>query len=93
VNNGYIVTAGAQSFSLPATSAVGDEVALMLNGGTSWTITQGAGQRQRVLANQSTAGVGGSVATTGQGQTIWLICTTASLEWQALAFSGALNVV
>jgi len=93
VNNGYIVTAGAQSFSLPAVSAVGDEIALMLNGGVSWTITQGAGQSIRVLGSMSTGGAGGSVATTGGGQTIWMICTTANLEWQALSFLGALNTL
>ena len=93
VNNGYIIKTGAKSFSLPAASAIGDEVALMLTGGTSWTITQGAGQSIIVGASTSTVGVGGSIATTGAGQTIWIICTTANTTWEALAFVGALNVV
>lgn len=92
-NNGYIITAGAQSFSLPAASAVGDQLAFMLNGGTSWTITQAAGQQIRVNNNQSTFGAGGSVATSAQGQTILLICTGANTTWQALSFTGGLSVV
>lgn len=93
VNNGYIVKTGAKSYSLPAAAAVGDEIALMLDGGTSWTITQAAGQSIVVGPNTSTIGVGGSVATTGAGQTIWLICTVANTQFQALSFVGALNIV
>lgn len=93
VNNGYIVKTGAKSFSLPATAAVGDEIALMLTGGTSWTITQAAGQSIIVGPNTSTVGVAGSVSTTGAGQTIWLICTTANLTFEALSFVGALSVL
>lgn len=92
-NNGYIITAGSQSFSLPATSAVGDQIAFMLNGGTSWTITQGVGQQIRVNNQISALGAGGSVATTADGQTILLICTGANTTWQALSFVGSLNVV
>lgn len=93
VENGYIVEAGAQSFSLPPAAAVGDEIALMLHAGTSWTITQGAGQSIRVGVNLSTVGVGGSVASTAVGDTIWLICTTANLSFMALSSTGALNVL
>lgn len=93
VENGYIVEAGAQSFSLPATAAVGDEIALMLHAGTSWTITQGGGQSIRAGSSISTTGVGGSVASTAVGDSIWLICTTANTDFMALSFVGALNVV
>lgn len=85
VNNGYICTTGAAlSFSLPAVSAVGDQVALSLDGSTSWTITQGAGQQIRFGVVQTTSGVGGSLASTGQGDTVILVCSVANLRWNVV---------
>src|SRR5271157_3099822 len=62
VNNGYICTAGgALSFSLPASSAVGDVISITLDGSTSWTITQGANQQIR-FGNQQTTLTTGTLA-------------------------------
>ena len=85
VNNGYFCTTGAAlSFSLPAASAVGDQVALSLDGSTSWTITQGAGQQIRLGLLQTTSGVGGSLASTAQGDTVILVCSVANLRWNVV---------
>lgn len=82
VLNGYFCSAGgALSLALPAVSAVGDMIEILLCGSTSFTITQTAGQ-QITLGNLSTtAGVGGSLSTTQQGDAIRLICRTANLLW------------
>jgi hypothetical protein len=93
VNNGYIVTAGAQSFSLPAVSVVGDEIALVLKGGASWTITQAAGQSVQIGNLTSTVGAGGSVATTSSGDFLVLVCSTANLAWVAQSSVGNLTIV
>ena len=94
-NNGYICVApgGALSLSLPATSAVGDIIEVVLDGATSWTITQGAGQQIRYGNVQSTLGAGGSVASTAQGDALKLVCVTADLRWVATSGVGTLNVV
>jgi hypothetical protein len=99
VNNGYIVTnAAQQTFTLPAVSAVGDEIALMGVGLTgSWRVQRVAAESLRVEANLSSgAVVSGWIQTTGVGQTIWMTCVVASAAnngtWQALAYAGALDV-
>lgn len=93
VNNGYVVTSGTLSLALPATSAVGDEIELTLDGGTSWTLTQGVGQQIRFGSTQTTAGVGGSLASTAQGDAIRLICTVANTRWNILSSIGNITVV
>ena len=96
VNNGYICIApgGALSLALPAVSAVGDIIAVVLDGATSWTITQpNAATQIRVAANQTTLGVGGSLASTSVGDTVYLICETANARWVVPNFIGNITIV
>lgn len=94
VNNGYICTAGAAlSFSLPAASAVGSTISLTLDGSTSWTVTQGAGQQIRFGSSQTTLGVGGSLASTAQGDTITMVCSVADTRWNVINSVGNITVV
>lgn len=94
INNGYICTGGAAlSFSLPATSAVGSVISLILDGSTSWTVTQAAGQQIRFGAVQTTAGVGGSLASTAQGDAIYMVCSVANLKWNVFSAIGNITVV
>jgi hypothetical protein len=95
VNEGYLcTTGGALSLALPAVSAVGDEIEVALNGSTSWTITQpNGGSRIRIGTSQTTLGVGGSLASTGQGDSIRLVCVTASATWMAVSTLGNITVV
>lgn len=82
VNNGYFCSGGAGlSLALPAVSAVGDAIEVILIGSTSFTITQSAGQSIRLGATSTTPGVGGSLASTQQGDAIRMICQTANLVW------------
>lgn len=96
INNGYIAVSpgGALTLSLPATSNTGDVVELVLNGATSWQITQGAGQQVRVGNVTTTLGAGGSITSTAQGDGIRLVCDTANTLWIATPSPiGSLTIV
>ena len=85
-SEGFISTAGtAQSFPLPATASVGDVFELTQNGAGAVTITQAAGQSVRLGNVVTTAGTGGSLASSAQGDAVKLVCVTADTEFQAVA--------
>lgn len=95
VGNGYfcISPGGALSLSLPAVSALGDEIEVVLDGSTSFTITQGAGQSIKLGNLSTTIGVGGSIASTQQGDCLRMICQTANLKWNVVSVEGNLTIV
>lgn len=95
VNNGYFCVSpgGALALLLPAVSSIGDVIEIALNGSTSFTVTQGAGQSIRLGNQITTAGVGGSIASTQQGDWIRMVCMTANLSWVASALQGNLTIV
>jgi hypothetical protein len=95
VNNGYFCTSGgALSLALPAVSAVGDAISIVLDGSTSWTVTQpNAATRIRIGNQQTTLGVGGSLASTMVGDAIELICETANARWVVIEMIGNITVV
>ena len=95
VNNGYICISpgGALALQLPAVSSLGDEIKIVLDGSTSFSVTQGAGQSIRLANAVTTAGAGGSLTTTQQGDTLLLVCQTANLKWNVLSSIGNLTVV
>lgn len=89
-NNGYfcISPGGALALSLPAVSSVGDEIEVSLQGSTSWSITQGAGQSIAIGNSTTTVGVGGSLTSNQQGDTVKLVCMTANLKWVVMSSMG-----
>lgn len=92
-NNGYIFTSGAAlTISLPATSAIGDMFSVVLDGATSWQITQGVGQQIRLSSSTTTSGAGGSLKSTAQGDTVSLVCRVANTTWTALSSIGNITV-
>lgn len=94
VNKGVIVTSGALSLSLPTTAAVGDVFYVILSGGTSWTITQAASQQIRLGSTSTTSGVGGSLASSAQGDAIYFVCDVANLHFvAATGTQGNITVV
>lgn len=95
INNGYFCTAGAGlSLALPAVSSVGDPIAIVLDGSTSWTITQpNAATRIRIGNTQTSLGVGGSLASSAVGDTVYLICETANARWAVASMIGNITVV
>lgn len=86
VNNGYITNVASPSvcgLTLPATSAVGDEICVVgLNTG-GWTIGQNAGQSIRVVSQVTTTGAGGSIASSSANASICMVCAVANTEWIA----------
>jgi hypothetical protein len=95
ISNGYFcTTGGALSLALPAVSAVGDTIEVVLDGSTSWTITQpNAATRIRIGNQQTTLGVGGSLASTAVGDWVELVCETANARWCCAIKSGNITVV
>lgn len=91
--NGYISKgAGAVTFVLPATAAIGDSF-IIAGYGNLWTLTQAAGQSVTLGARTSTVGVGGSVTATNARDTIELVCVTANTEFQIINGVGNLTFV
>lgn len=94
VETGYFCQApgGALTLALPTTSVLGDTVKVSLAGATSWQITQAAGQ-QIIFGNSSTTvGVGGSLASSAQGDSVELVCRVANLAWVCQNAIGNLTV-
>ena len=93
-NFGYICGSGnALSLSLPSSADVGDVIEVCLNGSTSWTVTQGAGQRIHIGNTQTTSGIGGSLASTAQGDCIKLVCDTSGTHWIVTSNIGIITVI
>lgn len=93
-NQGYFCTGGgALVLTLPVASNIGDIIQITLDGSASWQIAQTAGQRVRIGNLQTTLGVGGSITSTQQGDTVYLVCQIANLKWNVLSSMGNLIVV
>jgi hypothetical protein len=95
VNTGYTSDAGASliTFTLPATSAIGDWVEINGKGAGLYTIAQAAGQ-QIVFGNvSSTLGVGGSVSSQLVSDNIKLRCITANTIWTVVSSQGNFTIV
>jgi hypothetical protein len=75
--NGYFAIApgGALTFGLPTfgTSVIGDIFEVVLNGATSFQITQAANQQITLGASSTTAGAGGSLTSTANGDLVRII--------------------
>ena len=94
VNNGYICTGGVNlALALPAVSAIGDIIEITLDGSTSFQITQAAGQSIKVGSGTTTAGIGGSITSTMQGDSIRLVCSVQNLRWNVLSTVGNFTTV
>lgn len=95
VNNGYIANnAGLVTVTLPATSAVGDIVAVTgINNATGWKVAQNAGNTIFFGSASATPGVGGSLASTNTRDTVFLLCVTANATWNVIDSIGNLTVV
>lgn len=94
VNNGYITTlAGLTTLTLPSVAAVGDVVELTGSTGNSWKVAQNAGQTIRYGNIVTTAGVGGSLASSDTGEGVRLVCIVANTSFQVLYSVGNLTYV
>jgi len=95
VNNGYIANnAGLVTATLPATSAVGDVVAITgINNATGWKVAQNAGNQIFFGSLSTTSGTGGSLASTGTRDTVFLLCVTANATWNVFDSVGNITIV
>jgi hypothetical protein len=92
-NTGYISNNAALStFTLPAVAAVGNRVAVQGAGAGGFTIAQNAAQTIHFGTSVTTAGTGGSIASTNQFDHLEMICITANTTWAAYAAQGNLTV-
>ena len=88
-DNGYVCNGGgALVLTLPAVAAQGDELEVYLDGAASWQIAQLAGQSILYGNTNTTGGIGGSITSTSQGDSIRLLCVVANLRWVALSGCG-----
>lgn len=87
VNRGYIcIGGGALSLALPS-ATLGDVIYVILDGSTSWTLTQGGGSS--ILFGFQSTSAGGTLATSQQGDAIYLVCQNGS-RWNAISMVGNL---
>lgn len=94
VNTGYVSNNAALStFTLPASATVGQRVAVKGAGAGGWLLAQNAGQTVHLGTSTTTAGTGGSIASTNQYDYLELICITANTTWSNLGFTGNQTVV
>ena len=94
--NGYICVSpgGTLLLALPAVSAIGDSIEVTLQGATGWTITQpNAGSQIHAGSQSTTVGVGGTLSSTAQGDTIELVCINTNADWQVISMIGNLTVI
>lgn len=95
VNNGYIANnAGLVTVTLPATSAVGDTVAVTgINNATGWKVAQNAGNQIFFGTQSTTSGTGGSLASTATRDTVYLVCMVANGAWNVVGSIGNITIV
>lgn len=93
VNTGTIANkAGTLAMALPATSAVGDIIAITgINTATGWQITQAAGQRIFYGTSSTTLGATGTLTSQNIRDSITMVCTVANTTWQVISGVGILT--
>jgi hypothetical protein len=94
VNNSYTANnAGLVTLTLPAASAYGSVVEISGKGAGGWLIAQNAGNMIIFGSSSSTPGIGGSIASTGQFDTVRLVCTVVDAVWTVTSCVGNLTIV
>jgi len=93
-NNSYTANnAGLVTFTLPAAMVFGGVVEIVGKGAGGWLIAQRAGQTMFYGSSTTTPGVGGSIASTGQFDSIKFVCTVADTEFTVIAAVGNQTIV
>ena len=84
VNNGYFSDRGAGvTFTLPATSIIGDTFIVNNINAGGFTISQNAGQTIFIGNQNTTTGIGGSINSTDLGDSLILVCSNANTDFRA----------
>lgn len=88
-NEGYICTGGGVlNLTLPPVSAVGDIIEITLDGSSGFILGQSAGQTIRFGNQVTTAGIGGSLTSTAQGDSLRMVNSVTDLRWNVLSSMG-----
>ncbi len=95
VNTGTIANkAGTLAMALPATSAVGDMLAITgINTATGWQVTQAAGQQIFFGTSSTTLGATGTLTSSNIRDVIVMVCVVANTTWQVIAPLGNVTIV
>lgn len=94
VNRGVIANrATLVTLTLPSTASVGDTIEVVGKGAGKWLIAQNAGQICHFGNQNTTTGVGGSLAATLQYDAIRLVCTIANTDFTVLSSVGNTTIV
>lgn len=81
-NMGYVVqNAGQTTITLPATSVLGDRIAVQGLGAAGWILTANAGQTIQV--GSSATSTAGTVTSTNQWDSIEVVAVVANTTWSA----------
>jgi hypothetical protein len=96
-NAGYIMNNGASlvTLTLPAIAPAGSLIAIQGASSGGWSISQNAGQTINIGSVATTAGVGGSIASTNAHDSFLMVCTTANTNFACLGApqSSGLTIV
>lgn len=93
-DNGYITNNVASvGLTLPATATLGSVLQIVGKGAGGWDVVQGAGQTIHFLAQDTTTGAGGSLASTTRYDCITLRCIIADTDWTIENSAGNITVV
>lgn len=95
VNSAYIANnASLVTLTLPSSAAVGDSVRVAGGGAGGWALAQNSGQTIHYGNQNTTTGVGGSLASSNRYDGIELVCTIANTDWVATGIvQGNITVV
>lgn len=75
-SNGYFANNGSGvTFSLPAVAAVGDTFKISAINAGGWSVEQNSGQTIKMGSVDSTTGIGGSFASTANGDSLEIVCS------------------
>ena len=94
-HNAYLSNnAGTVTFTLPATSTIGDVFQIVGVQG-AWTIAQNANQQLFIGSSSTTSGIGGSMSSTNAGDCVQFVAlnTSASSLWRCFDVIGNITVV
>jgi len=96
-NTGYTTDNGASlvTYTLPTTANLGDFIEINGFSSGGWEIAQNANQQIHVGNTATTVGIGGSVASTNQFDSIRLRCAVpgASTIWVTSALIGNVTII
>lgn len=93
-NNGYAAdNAALVTFTLPATAAIGEEYEILAKNTGGWLIAQNTGQSIRIGNQVTTSGVGGSLASTAQGDFVRIKCITDNTAFAVTDSMGNITYV